>query len=203
MADSLRRIRDCPAAVWMVKLADRIANLGPPPRSWSPAKRLAYRDEARVIADALGSSSPFLDARLRARIEAYAGVGPPGSSSNHVCSASAGLAGLPLHRLLLRHSPSLGRSHSPRARPTASAPGEFNLRSRAAAQRPHSSTYWLALRPCTAPILTQREHMALSTAEGGDSKRRRVRVLPSPAGLATTAATAAVVAAAALSRYAW
>jgi len=72
MADSLRRIRDCPPAVWIVKLADRIANLGPPPRSWPTAKRLAYRDEALTIASALGSSSPALDARIRARIEAYA-----------------------------------------------------------------------------------------------------------------------------------
>ena len=72
MADSLHRIRTCPSSVWMVKLADRITNLGPPPRSWPSAKRLAYREEARAIADALGSSSPALDARLRARIESYA-----------------------------------------------------------------------------------------------------------------------------------
>jgi len=72
MADSLRRIRACPGAVWMVKLADRITNLGPPPRFWPVTKRLAYRDEARAIADALGEASPALDARLRARIEAYA-----------------------------------------------------------------------------------------------------------------------------------
>jgi len=72
MADSLRRIRACPGAVWMVKLADRITNLAPPPRGWSAEKRRAYRDEARAIADALGEASPALDARLRARIEAYA-----------------------------------------------------------------------------------------------------------------------------------
>jgi len=72
MADSLRRTRMCPSAVWMVKLADRITNLAPPPRSWSAEKRRAYRDEARGIADALGEASPELDARLRARIERYA-----------------------------------------------------------------------------------------------------------------------------------
>ena len=72
MTDSLRRIRACPGAVWIVKLADRITNLGPPPRSWTAEKCRAYRDEARAIADALGEASPVLDARLRGRIEAYA-----------------------------------------------------------------------------------------------------------------------------------
>jgi (p)ppGpp synthase/HD superfamily hydrolase len=72
MADSLRRIREQPREVWMVKLADRITNLAPPPDDWSAAKRAAYRDEAIVIADALGAASPTLHARLRARIEAYA-----------------------------------------------------------------------------------------------------------------------------------
>lgn len=81
MADSLRRIREQPREVWMVKLADRITNLAPPPADWSPAKRAAYRAEAIVIADALGEASPTLHARLRARIAGYAahlGDAPPG-----------------------------------------------------------------------------------------------------------------------------
>jgi (p)ppGpp synthase/HD superfamily hydrolase len=56
----------------MVKLADRITNLGPPPRSWNTDKRRRYRDEALAIAGALGDASPALDARIRARIAAYA-----------------------------------------------------------------------------------------------------------------------------------
>ena len=72
MADSLRRIREQPREVWMVKLADRITNLAPPPDDWSPAKRAAYRAEAITIADALGEASPTLHARLRGRIDAYA-----------------------------------------------------------------------------------------------------------------------------------
>ena len=72
MADSLRRIRAQPREVWMVKLADRITNLAPPPAHWPAAKRAAYRAEAAVIADALGDASPALHARLRARIAAYA-----------------------------------------------------------------------------------------------------------------------------------
>jgi (p)ppGpp synthase/HD superfamily hydrolase len=72
MADSLRRIQAQPHAVWMVKLADRITNLGPPPRLWATDKRRRYRDEAITIADALGAASAVLDARIRARIAAYA-----------------------------------------------------------------------------------------------------------------------------------
>ncbi len=34
MADSLRRIREQPREVWLVKLADRITNLAPPPSYW-------------------------------------------------------------------------------------------------------------------------------------------------------------------------
>ncbi len=71
MPDSLRRIRERPHAVWVVKLADRINNLQPPPRGWTVEKCRAYADEAAVIADELGAASPMLEARIRARIEAY------------------------------------------------------------------------------------------------------------------------------------
>jgi len=71
MADSLHRVRACPRAVWMVKLADRITNLAPPPSKWTSAKRREYRDEAQLIADQLGEASPALDARIRARIAGY------------------------------------------------------------------------------------------------------------------------------------
>lgn len=71
MADSLRRIRLQPREIWIVKLADRITNLAPPPEKWSSDKRRVYRDEAIVIADALAGASPALDARIRARIAGY------------------------------------------------------------------------------------------------------------------------------------
>lgn len=71
MADSLRRIQAQPREVWLVKLADRIVNLGPPPHHWTGEKIAAYRAEARAIAEALSSASPYLAARLRARIEGY------------------------------------------------------------------------------------------------------------------------------------
>lgn len=71
MRDSLRRIRARPPAIWMVKLADRITNLAPPPAHWSAEKRAEYREEAIVIADALVGASAALDARIREKIEEY------------------------------------------------------------------------------------------------------------------------------------
>jgi (p)ppGpp synthase/HD superfamily hydrolase len=71
MADSLRRIRLQPPEVWMVKLADRITNLQPPPAHWGAEKVARYRDEAEQIYAALAGASPALAARLRAKIAAY------------------------------------------------------------------------------------------------------------------------------------
>lgn len=72
MADSLARIRREPHAVWLVKLADRITNLAPPPAHWPKAKRAAYREEAMRIGEALGEASPYLAGRLAEKIDAYA-----------------------------------------------------------------------------------------------------------------------------------
>lgn len=71
MADSLGRIRLQPREVWVVKLADRITNLAPPPAGWSSEKRRAYREEAIEIADALAGASAALEARIRERIASY------------------------------------------------------------------------------------------------------------------------------------
>jgi (p)ppGpp synthase/HD superfamily hydrolase len=71
MTDSLARIRAQPREVWMVKLADRIVNMGAPPAFWDGEKRRAYQIEARRILAALGQASPYLAARLAARIDAY------------------------------------------------------------------------------------------------------------------------------------
>jgi (p)ppGpp synthase/HD superfamily hydrolase len=71
MPDSLRRIREQPPEIAVVKLADRITNLSDPPHYWTPEKRVKYREEAIVIADTLGEASATLDARIRARIERY------------------------------------------------------------------------------------------------------------------------------------
>ncbi len=72
MADSLRRIQTRPHEVWIVKLADRITNLQPPPASWTADKRTRYRSQAGEINRALGPASPYLSARIENKILAYA-----------------------------------------------------------------------------------------------------------------------------------
>ena len=71
MGDSLARIREQPQAVWKVKLADRTANLYPPPRHWSRDKCARYLDEAHRILDALGEASPVLAERFREQMDRY------------------------------------------------------------------------------------------------------------------------------------
>lgn len=71
MADSLARIREQPHEVWMVKLADRISNLQPPPVYWTKEKIAAYRAEAEMIHAALRGASDFLAERLWGKITAY------------------------------------------------------------------------------------------------------------------------------------
>lgn len=71
MADSLRRIQLQPSEVWAVKLADRIANLGPPPARWTEAKIVSYRREAQGILDALHQAHEPLASRLAQRILDY------------------------------------------------------------------------------------------------------------------------------------
>lgn len=71
MADSLARIRHQSKEVWMVKLADRITNLQPPPKHWTADKMQSYHQEAELIHDALQGSSPLLSARLKQKIDGY------------------------------------------------------------------------------------------------------------------------------------
>ncbi len=71
MADSLLRIRAQPHEVWLVKLADRITNLAPPPAKWTREKCMHYHGEAAQIDNALGDASSYLRARIRERMRAY------------------------------------------------------------------------------------------------------------------------------------
>lgn len=71
MKDSLARIRKQPREVWIVKLADRITNLQPPPHQWSAKKVAAYKKEAKLILRELGDASAYLSARLASKIENY------------------------------------------------------------------------------------------------------------------------------------
>lgn len=71
MRESLERIAQQPYEVWMVKMADRITNLQPPPPHWSMAKTRAYREEARLILERLGHANPTLATRLEEKILHY------------------------------------------------------------------------------------------------------------------------------------
>jgi (p)ppGpp synthase/HD superfamily hydrolase len=71
LKDSLRRIKLQPHEVWMVKLADRITNLQPPPHFWTGKKIAAYRQEAIQIYEILKDASPLLSVRLKTKIDAY------------------------------------------------------------------------------------------------------------------------------------
>ena len=71
MRDSIARLLLEPPSVQLVKLADRIVNLAPPPSCWSGEKIAGYRQEAREILEALGNASPVLSRRLEARIGGY------------------------------------------------------------------------------------------------------------------------------------
>ena len=72
MTECLPRILQQPAEIWMVKLADRISNLQPPPRHWSKDRIRDYHREAQVIHDALqdaervpGRAAAHEDQRVR------------------------------------------------------------------------------------------------------------------------------------------
>ena len=71
MQDSLHRIQQQPYEVWMVKLADRIANLAPPPHHWTTEKRERYGQEALEIHAALHKASDTLGKRLLEKAQAY------------------------------------------------------------------------------------------------------------------------------------
>jgi (p)ppGpp synthase/HD superfamily hydrolase len=71
LSDSLKRIRQQPHEVWMVKMADRITNLQPPPPNWTKARAAQYREEALEIHGALKDANEMLAAWLLAKIESY------------------------------------------------------------------------------------------------------------------------------------
>lgn len=72
MEDSLKRLKERQNCVALVKLADRITNLDPPPSHWDTAKKKAYVEEARLILKHLGYAHGYLARKLASKIEAYA-----------------------------------------------------------------------------------------------------------------------------------
>ncbi|HOP30407.1 MAG TPA: HD domain-containing protein [Spirochaetota bacterium] len=71
MKDSIYRILKMPREIAMVKLADRVTNLQPPPAHWDGKKIKHYRKEAVVILEHLGFASTHLAERLRFKLAGY------------------------------------------------------------------------------------------------------------------------------------
>jgi len=71
MQDSLRRIKQQPREVQMVKSADRITNLQPPPDHWTKEKIIKYREESIEIYNALKEADEYLASRLFQKIDDY------------------------------------------------------------------------------------------------------------------------------------
>ena len=71
MLDSLERIKEQPKEIWVVKMADRVSNLGEPPLHWSKEKITAYRDEAKTILDYFKSANKKMAERLTQKIDEY------------------------------------------------------------------------------------------------------------------------------------
>ena len=71
MSDSIKRLQKLPTYVQMVKLADRITNLGIPPSNWSKEKMQKYEAEARFICNELKSPNLTLNKKLEKMINDY------------------------------------------------------------------------------------------------------------------------------------
>ena len=71
MKDSLQRIQKESKEIWMVKMADRITNLQPPPPHWDAQRIKAYRREALLILWTLKDASDFLAKRLEVKISGH------------------------------------------------------------------------------------------------------------------------------------
>ena len=71
MKDSLERIKQQPKEITMVKMADRITNLQPPPAHWDRGKIKRYATEAAMILNHLGTADSYLAGRLSMKIVEY------------------------------------------------------------------------------------------------------------------------------------
>ena len=75
LLDSLDRIASSKfKEASIVKLADRITNLQPPPPHWSAEKCEAYAEQAKVILSKLGESHNYLSTRLKNQINFYSNL---------------------------------------------------------------------------------------------------------------------------------
>jgi (p)ppGpp synthase/HD superfamily hydrolase len=78
MADSVARILDHSPEAALVKLADRITNLQPPPAGWTQDRVSRYAEEAEWILKKLGHSSRYMAERFQRRLDCYRAKDWPG-----------------------------------------------------------------------------------------------------------------------------
>jgi len=71
ISNYLKKIKAQPKEIWIVKLADRITNLQPPPVTWTKEKVMKYLGESRIILEILRDASPYMSARLEKKIADY------------------------------------------------------------------------------------------------------------------------------------
>lgn len=71
MADSIERIKREGAAIYLVKMADRINNLQSPPAHWDTEKKKKYHQEAIFILEQLKGINPYIEERLAKKIKDY------------------------------------------------------------------------------------------------------------------------------------
>ncbi len=67
----LRKINSISKEAAIVKLADRITNLQPPPSTWTKEKTKTYWEESKLIWKTLKCNSSYLSARLEQKIAEY------------------------------------------------------------------------------------------------------------------------------------
>ena len=71
MSDSVERIKMQPREVAIVKLADRLFNLGTKVVAWTKKKQITYKMEAQMMCDELGYASESLREALQTAIDNY------------------------------------------------------------------------------------------------------------------------------------
>lgn len=69
--DSVERIKKLCHEIWAVKIADRIANLMPPPADWNLEKIKNYIADSQMILHELKDGNTYLANRLAQKIEEY------------------------------------------------------------------------------------------------------------------------------------
>jgi (p)ppGpp synthase/HD superfamily hydrolase len=72
LTDSLDRIVEQPIEIAIIKMADRIANLGTPPDNWSIDKIVSYYYQSIEIYDRLEYANFVIAGRLKHKIKLYA-----------------------------------------------------------------------------------------------------------------------------------